>query len=149
MIRQIRHTTVFCLLLLVALFVNAGRIQVIEADTLDDNPANRRQTVARFEQRRGNILVDGRAVTGSKDTGEQLRFERTYTDGPLYAPVTGYASQTYGTTLLENAEDNLLTGTNPLLAPLPFWNDVTRGRQPGGRVATTVRASMQRAAFDG
>ncbi|MET9482114.1 penicillin-binding transpeptidase domain-containing protein [Streptomyces sp. NPDC006638] len=149
MIRQIRHTTVFCLLLLVALFVNAGRIQVIEADSLDDNPANRRQTVARFEQRRGNILVDGRAVTGSKDTGEQLRFERTYTDGPLYAPVTGYASQTYGTTLLENAEDNLLTGTNPLLAPLPFWNDVTRGRQPGGRVATTVRASMQRAAFDG
>lgn len=149
MTRYIRRTAVFCLLLLVALLVNAARIQVIEADSLDHNPANRRDTVARYAQPRGNILVDGRAVTGSKDSGQQLRYERTYPRGPLYAPVTGYASQTYGTTLLENAEDGILSGSDPRLAPFPFWNDITRGRRPGGRVATTIKASMQRAAFDG
>ncbi|NED10077.1 penicillin-binding transpeptidase domain-containing protein [Streptomyces sp. SID9124] len=149
MIRYIRHAAAFCLLLLVALLANAARVQVFEADELDDNPANRRTTIARYDEPRGNILVDGRPVTGSKDTGEQLAYERTYRYGPLYAPVTGYASQTYGTTLIENAEDDLLSGTDPLLAPLPLWGEVSRSRQPGGDVVTTVRDAMQRAAYEG
>ncbi|TRV76106.1 penicillin-binding protein 2 [Streptomyces sp. 130] len=149
MIRYIRHAAAFCLLLLVALLANAARVQVFEADALDDNPANRRNTIARYGQPRGNILVDGRPVTGSTDTGEQLAYERTYRYGPLYAPVTGYASQTYGTTLIENAEDPVLAGTDPLLAPLPLWGEVTRTQQPGGDVVTTVRDAMQRAAYEG
>nr|WP_202513882.1 MULTISPECIES: penicillin-binding transpeptidase domain-containing protein [unclassified Streptomyces] len=137
------------MLLLVALLANAARVQVFDADELDDNPANRRTTIARYDEPRGNILVDGRPVTGSKDTGEQLAYERTYRYGPLYAPVTGYASQTYGTTLIENAEDDTLSGTDPLLAPLPLWGEVSRSRQPGGDVVTTVRDAMQRAAYEG
>ncbi|MEU8673407.1 penicillin-binding protein 2 [Streptomyces sp. NPDC048560] len=149
MIRYIRRAAAFCLLLLVALLVNAARIQLFEADELDSNSANRRTTIDRYDQPRGNILVGDESVTGSKDTGEQLAYERTYKHGPLYAPVTGYASQTYGTTLIENAEDDILSGTDPLLAPLPLWNDITRSRQPGGNVVTTIRDSMQRAAYDG
>ncbi|MFJ9686403.1 penicillin-binding transpeptidase domain-containing protein [Streptomyces bacillaris] len=149
MIRYIRRAAALCLLLLVALLANAARVQLFEADELDSNPANRRTTIARYDQPRGNILVGERAVTGNKETGEQLSFERTYLHGPLYAPVTGYASQTYGTTLIEHAEDGILSGTASLLAPLPFWNEFTRGRQPGGNVVTTVRESMQRAAYAG
>ncbi|MFE2595460.1 penicillin-binding transpeptidase domain-containing protein [Streptomyces sp. NPDC059396] len=152
MIRHIRHTALFCLLLLIALLLNAIRIQLVEARSLDNNPANRRASVARYAQPRGDILVEGRTVTRSKDTGELLRYEQTYTQGPLYAPVTGYASQTYGTTLLESAEDDVLSGTEPLLSPLPFlplWHDITRGRQPGGTVVTTISASLQRAAYEG
>ncbi|OXY93960.1 penicillin-binding transpeptidase domain-containing protein [Streptomyces sp. 2R] len=149
MIRYIRRAAAFCLLLLVALLANAARIQLFEADELDDNPANRRNTIVRYDQPRGNILVGDRAMTGNKETGEQLSFERTYLHGPLYAPVTGYASQTYGTTLIENAEDGVLSGTDSLLAPLPFWDEFTRGRQPGGNVVTTVKESMQRAAYAG
>ncbi|MFI0876090.1 peptidoglycan D,D-transpeptidase FtsI family protein [Streptomyces parvus] len=149
MIRYIRRAAAFCLLLLVALLVNAARVQLFEADELDDNPANRRAAIVRYDQPRGNILVGDRPVTGNKETGEQLSFERTYLHGPLYAPVTGYASQTYGTTLIENAEDAVLSGTDSLLAPLPFWNEFTRGRQPGGDVVTTIKASMQEAAYEG
>ncbi|MEV7871558.1 penicillin-binding transpeptidase domain-containing protein [Streptomyces sp. NPDC088124] len=149
MTRCIRRTAVLFLVLLATLLVNAARIQVLDADSLDHNPANRRDTAARYSQQRGDILVDGRAVTGSRDSGQHLRYERTYRHGPLYAPITGYASQTYGTTLLENAEDPILSGTSPMLAPFPFWNDLTRGRRPGGSVATTVKASVQRAAYEG
>lgn len=149
MIRYIRRAAAFCLLLLVALLVNAARIQLLDAKELNDNPANRRGTIARYDQPRGDIIVGKESVTGSEDTGEQLAYERTYTHGPLYAPVTGYASQTYGTTLLENAEDDILSGTAPILAPLPLWGDVTRSRQPGGNVVTTVKDSMQRAAYAG
>ncbi|MFB8028110.1 MULTISPECIES: peptidoglycan D,D-transpeptidase FtsI family protein [unclassified Streptomyces] len=149
MIRYIRHAAGFCLLLLLALLANAARVQLFEADELDANPANRRTTIDRYDQPRGNILVGDESVTGSKDTGEQLAYERTYRHGPLYAPVTGYASQTYGTTLLENAEDPVLSGSDPILAPLPLWGDITRSLQPGGDVVTTVQDAVQRAAYEG
>ncbi|MER5255553.1 MULTISPECIES: penicillin-binding transpeptidase domain-containing protein [unclassified Streptomyces] len=149
MTRYIRHAAAFCALLLIALLVNATRVQVVQSEHFEDNPANRRQAIARFGQPRGDIMVDGRAVTGSKDTGEQLRYERTYKNGPLYAPVTGYASQVYGTTLLENAEDDILSGTDPMLAPLPLWNDISRAQNPGGQVRTTIKAAAQQAAYAG
>ncbi|MEU0371051.1 penicillin-binding transpeptidase domain-containing protein [Streptomyces sp. NPDC006283] len=149
MTRCIRHAAVFCLLLLLALLVNAARVQLVEAGELERNPANRRQAITRYAEPRGDILVDGKPVTGSRDTGEQLRHERTYRNGPLYAPVTGYASQTYGTSFVEHSEDPLLSGTDPLLTRLPLWNDIIRDRPPGGDVVTTIRASMQEAAYRG
>ncbi|QIB43591.1 penicillin-binding transpeptidase domain-containing protein [Streptomyces aureoverticillatus] len=149
MTKYIRRAAAFCALLLVALLINASRVQVVDSGTYDDNPANRRQAITRFDQARGDILVDGRAVTGSRDTGEQLRYERTYRNGPLYAPVTGFASQVYGTTFLEHAEDDVLSGTDPMLAPLPLWNDITRAQNPGGEVVTTIKAAVQQAAYAG
>ncbi|WP_063753047.1 penicillin-binding transpeptidase domain-containing protein, partial [Streptomyces resistomycificus] len=149
MTRHIRHSAFFCALLLVALFVNATRIQVFQAASYDENPANRRHTIARYGQPRGDILVGGLPVTGSRDTGEQLRYERTYEDGPLYAPVTGYASQEYGTALLEHSEDSVLSGADPMLSPFPLWNDFTRSQNAGGDVATTLDRAAQQAAYDG
>ncbi|MFE5734171.1 penicillin-binding transpeptidase domain-containing protein [Streptomyces sp. NPDC056528] len=149
MTRYIRRAAALCLLLLAALLVNAGRVMVVEAGPLNDDPANRRIAIGRYAQPRGEIVVDGRPVTGSRDSGQQLRWERTYRQGPLYAPLTGYASQTYGTTLVEGAEDAVLAGTDPMLAPLPFLNGLTRGREAGGDVLTTIRAPMQEIAFRG
>jgi cell division protein FtsI/penicillin-binding protein 2 len=147
--RHIRHAAAFCVLLLVALLVNTAWLQVLQAPSYGRNPANRRPAIARYEQPRGAILVAGRAVTGSRDSGEQLRYERTYAEGPLYAPVTGFASQRYGTTFLEHTEDEVLSGTDPMLAGFRPWNDFTRGQSPGGNVVTTIEPAAQRAAFDG
>ncbi|OON81461.1 penicillin-binding transpeptidase domain-containing protein [Streptomyces tsukubensis] len=145
----IRRAAVLLVVLLAALLVNAVRIQIIQAGPYDGNPANRRHDIARYGQPRGDILVGGRPVTGSTDSGQRLRHERTYTNGPLYAPVTGFASQVYGTTFLENAEDGVLSGTDPMLATVPLWNDLSRTRSSGGDVVTTVRAAAQRAAYEG
>ncbi len=149
MARCIRHACAFCTLLLAALLVNAARVQLVQAGTYTGNPANRRADIARYQQPRGDILVGGRPVTGSVDTHEQLRYERAYRNGPLYAPVTGFASQSYGTTFLEHAEDGVLSGTDPMLQPLPLWNDMTRGRSPGGNVVTTLHRAAQEAAYRG
>ncbi|MEU1100237.1 penicillin-binding transpeptidase domain-containing protein [Streptomyces tibetensis] len=149
MTRHIRHAQYFCALLLVALLVNAARVQVVQAPSYDRNPANRRPDIARYEQPRGDIWVGGRPVTGSRDTREHLRYERTYTDGPMYAPVTGFASQLYGTTLLESSEDGVLSGADPMLAPFPLWNDFTRARNAGGDVVTTLHPAAQEAAYRG
>ncbi|MEU0068508.1 penicillin-binding transpeptidase domain-containing protein [Streptomyces sp. NPDC006332] len=149
MIRHIRHAAVFCVLLLMALLVSATRVQVFQARLYDDNVGNRRSEIARYGQPRGDILVGGKPVTGSRDSGEQLRHERTYTDGPMFAPVTGFASQEYGTSLLEHAEDGVLSGEDPMLSPFPLWNDFTRARNPGGDVVTTLDRAAQRAAYRG
>ncbi|MDT9689880.1 penicillin-binding transpeptidase domain-containing protein [Streptomyces sp. P9(2023)] len=149
MIPYIRRAAALCLVLLVALLVNAARVMVFQAESLDENPANRRVAITRWSEPRGEITVEGRPVTGSRDSGQQLRYERTYKQGPLYAPVTGFASQTYGTTFVEHAEDGVLAGTDPMLAPFPFWDDLSRGRLAGGDVVTTIRASMQEAAYRG
>ncbi|MCX5560714.1 penicillin-binding transpeptidase domain-containing protein [Streptomyces sp. NBC_00038] len=149
MTRYIRRAAALCAVLLVALLLNATRVQVFQARSYDENPANRRQPIARYGQPRGDVLVGGRAVTGSKDSGEQLRYERTYKNGPLYAPVTGFASQVYGTALLENAEDGILSGSDPMLTPLPLWNDLTRAQNPGGKVVTTLDPAAQLAAYEG
>ncbi|MEV5106358.1 penicillin-binding transpeptidase domain-containing protein [Streptomyces massasporeus] len=149
MTRHIRHAGYFCALLLVALLLNAARVQVVQAPSYDRNPGNRRPDITRYEQPRGDILVGGRPVTGSRDTREHLRYERTYTDGPMYAPVTGFASQLYGTTLLENTEDGVLSGADPMLAPFPLWNDFTRARNAGGDVVTTLHPAAQEAAYRG
>ncbi|AZQ32846.1 hypothetical protein EJ357_04795 [Streptomyces cyaneochromogenes] len=92
--------------------------------------------VSRYDRPRGNILVQGASVTGSKNTGGTRRYVRTYTDGPLYAHVTGYASQAYGTSLLEAAEDDILTATRS-------------SQDKGGDVATTIDSAAQKAAFEG
>ncbi|GGY88796.1 penicillin-binding transpeptidase domain-containing protein [Streptomyces poonensis] len=149
MTTYIRRAAALCALLFVALLLNATRLQVYKAPAYDGNPANRRPSIARWAQPRGDILVGGRPVTGSRDTGEQLRYERTYRNGPLYAPVTGFASQMYGSTLLEDLEDRVLAGTEPTLSLLPVWNDMARSRTPGGRVVTTIDPAAQLAAYTG
>jgi peptidoglycan glycosyltransferase len=143
----IRRAAALCALLLIALLVNATRVQIFESSRYDDNPANTRQAIARYGRPRGDIMVDGRPVTGSRETGGMFRYQRTYTDGPLFAPVTGFASQVYGTTLLENTQDAVLAGRDPLLTPLPLWYDVTRTRVPGGNVVTTLNGAAQHAAY--
>ncbi|MEU6171287.1 penicillin-binding transpeptidase domain-containing protein [Streptantibioticus parmotrematis] len=149
MIRYVRHTAAFLGLLLFALLVNATRVQVVNSSSYDDNPANRRAVLTRYAQPRGEIYAGGTRLTGNRRTGGQLRWARTYTSGPLYAPVTGYASQTYGTTLLENAGDAVLSGTDPRLARVPLWNAIAREQNPGGRVYSTILPAAQKAAFDG
>ncbi|MFK0196197.1 penicillin-binding transpeptidase domain-containing protein [Streptomyces lavendulae] len=149
MIRYIRWCAWFCALLLLALLVNVARVQVWEAAAYGANPANKRPAVQRYAEPRGEILVDGKPVTGSRDSGQLLRYERTYADGPLYAPVTGFSSQTYGTSFVERAEDAVLSGTDPGLSAFPLWYELSRGRPGGGNAVTTLRAAVQRAAYRG
>ncbi|WP_031522472.1 penicillin-binding transpeptidase domain-containing protein [Streptomyces sp. NRRL F-5123] len=149
MTRCIRRCAVLILLLALALLVNAVRVMVVESGSYAADPANRRIAIARYAHPRGSILVGTRPVTGARGTGGQLAYTRTYRDGPLYAPVTGFASQTYGTSLLEGTEDGLLSGTSPQLASAPLWNEITRNRQRPGDVHTTIDAAAQKAAYAG
>ena len=144
-----RRAGTFCLLLIVVLVAQATRVQVFRADSLDHNKANQRLTIQRYDQPRGNILVAGAPVTGSAPTGGRYAYERTYTDGPAWAAVTGYSSQTYGNTQLEGVYDDLLSGTDERLSGWAVWDAVARRQNPGGDVYTTLDPAAQQAALRG
>ncbi|WUH92165.1 penicillin-binding protein 2 [Streptomyces sp. NBC_00433] len=148
--KPLRRVAVFCGLLVLALLVRVNYVQFVQADQLSNDPHNRRVAINQYAQPRGDIIVDGKAVTGHAETnGSDFKYKRTYTDGPMWAPVTGHASQVYGTTMLEGVEDEFLTGDDDRL----FFNrtiDLLTGKQrQGGNVVTTLNAKAQKAAFDG
>ncbi|MEU0634477.1 penicillin-binding transpeptidase domain-containing protein [Streptomyces sp. NPDC005989] len=79
----------------------------------------------------GDILVDGKPVTGSKPSGnKKIPYQRTYTDGEVYAPVTGYRSLAWGTSGLEAIYENSLT------------------YRKGDNIETTIDPKVQKAAFE-
>ncbi|MFG2196654.1 peptidoglycan D,D-transpeptidase FtsI family protein [Streptomyces sp. NPDC048639] len=147
--RPLRHIAVLCGVLAMAVLARATWVQFIEHKELAEHPDNRRVQIDTFGQPFGDIIVGGKAVTGSAETpGSDLRYKRTYTDGPMYAPVTGYLSQAQGSTLLEGVNKDLLGGTDDRLGATPL--DMLTGRkQPGGDVVTTIDPAAQKAAYRG
>ncbi|MEU0396715.1 penicillin-binding transpeptidase domain-containing protein [Streptomyces sp. NPDC006208] len=144
--KTIRRAAVFSLLLVLALLVRATWVQAYEAKALANNEHNQRNVIARYAQPLGGIVVAGSEVTGSKRTkGSDLAYKRTYTDGALYAAVTGYSSQAFGATQLEGIHSGVLDGTdNRLKNPV----DVLTGKQQQpGDVVTTIDPSVQEAGF--
>jgi cell division protein FtsI/penicillin-binding protein 2 len=124
-------------------------LQFVDAAELQNDEDNRRLRIEAFAQPRGDIIVGGKAITGSQETTSgDLRYKRSYQDGPLYAPVTGYFSQAQGATFLEGVEDGLLDGTDPRLRSSPTdW--LTGQRQRGADIVTTIDPAAQRAAYEG
>ncbi|GAA1922062.1 penicillin-binding transpeptidase domain-containing protein [Streptomyces sodiiphilus] len=148
--KPMRRVAVFCGLLILALLLRVNYVQFVQADELQTDPNNRRVAINQYSQPRGNIIVDGKAITGSTETdGIDFKFKRTYTDGEMWAPVTGYASQAFGANQLEKLHDSILTGDDDRL----FFNrtiDMLTGKEKkGGNVVTTLNADAQRAAFEG
>jgi cell division protein FtsI/penicillin-binding protein 2 len=145
--KTIRRASVFALLLVFALLVRATWVQFYEGQALADDKDNRRNAIETYSAPLGNIIVAGRSVTGSAPAkGSDLRYKRTYTDGELYAAVTGYASQAYAPTQLEGIYTDLLNGTDSRLKSV--MDTITNQRADPGNVVTTIDPDVQKAAYD-
>lgn len=147
--RPIRRIALVLTLMLLALLVNVTVIQVVLADDYRDRPGNQRILLQEYGRERGPILVGPDPAARSVETGNTLRYLRTYSNGPLFAPVTGFYSLVYGATGLERTENRILTGRSQLFV-VDRIEQLFAGRQPvGGAVSTTLDERAQRAAFNG
>src|SRR5688500_6555410 len=133
------------------LFAQLSYVQVIHADDIKAQPANaRRQIIAEYKVERGPILsaegvVLARSVRNPQ-RGAELLFQRVYTDGPLYAGITGYYSRVFGRDGLEQAANPYLSGDAPDLA-ISTFTDLILGRdRKGGAIDTTIVTDLQEAA---
>ncbi|MEU6799752.1 peptidoglycan D,D-transpeptidase FtsI family protein [Streptomyces neyagawaensis] len=148
--KPLRRIAIFCGLLVLALLVRANWLQYVQADALATHKENRRVAIERYATPRGDIIVDGKAITGSVAIeGADYKFKRTWKNGEMWAPVTGYSSQIVGATQLENLEDGILTGNDDRLFFRNTLDMITGRTKEGGSVVTTLNAAAQRAAFEG
>ncbi|QKV93760.1 penicillin-binding protein 2 [Streptomyces sp. NA02950] len=148
--KPLRRIAIFCGLLVFALLLRDNWIQYVQADDLKENKHNRRVLIARYGQPRGNIIVDGRPITGSVETnGTDFKYKRTYKNGKMWAPVTGYASQVFDANQLEKLEDGILTGNDDRLFFNRTIDMITGKEQKGGDVITTLNRKAQEAAYNG
>jgi len=136
--------TVFGMFLV--LFFAVTMIQFVNADDLRANELNGRTIKNGYKVERGSILVDGDPIAFSSPTGDAFRFIREYTDGPLYAPVTGYYSHTQGMTGLELAMNQDLSGVGNAQFFTRLLNTLNGASPQGSSIETTIDAAAQEAA---
>lgn len=123
-------------------------VQVIGADELKANPWNQRAVLQSFCNDRGAIIVGGSPVAESVDTGsETCAFQRTYPQPEAYAGITGYFSQNFGATGLEQSMGAELAGNSDQLF-LDRVGQLFLGNQPkGASVELTIDPEIQELAY--
>ncbi|MFF8879380.1 peptidoglycan D,D-transpeptidase FtsI family protein [Streptomyces flaveolus] len=147
--KPLRRIAIFCGLLVLTLLIRDNWLQYVQADELKNDEANRRVAIERYATPRGDIIVDGKAITGHATTEGDFKYKRTYRDGAMWAPVTGYVSQAYGATQLENIDDGILTGNDDRLFFRNTLDMLTGKKREGGNVVTTLSSAAQKAAYEG
>jgi peptidoglycan glycosyltransferase len=144
--RQIRRLGVALMVLFVIAFAQVNYLQVFAADRIADDPANaQRQLIAEYKVDRGSILAaDGTTVLASsrKSPGD-LRFQRRYPHGELYAHETGFYSFVFGRTELEQAFNDFLAGDAPELLQQTLTDLILGRPKQGATIVTTLVPEIQ------
>jgi peptidoglycan glycosyltransferase len=143
---QIRRLGIVLAVLFVVLFVQLNRLQVIEADRLNDHPANTRAVVRDFARPRGVIqTADGVIVATSTPTGGEFERLRTYPEAALFAHLTGYFSFTFGADGVERTYNDALTGRDRKLS-IDRLGDLLLEKDQTANVTLTVSKRLQQVA---
>ena len=144
---QIRKIFIIVLLMFALLGVGVTNTQFISASSLNADARNQRTILHAAETDRGPIIVDKTAIASSEREADSKRYARSYAEGPLYAPVTGYFSSVGNTsTGIEAAEEDVLDGQSQTLLGQRLRNLLTGQNRQGGGVELTLNPDMQKAA---
>jgi peptidoglycan glycosyltransferase len=146
--KPIRVVSVFCRVLFLALLINSTYLMYVRADSLSDDPRNRRIITATFSRERGAILVGKEAIARSVPSDDKYKFQRTYSQPYKYAPITGYFSW-YGQTGVESSQNAVLAGDASRLFVTRLVDLLSNSDPKGGNVQLTADAAAQDAAWDG
>lgn len=149
MTKELRRLSILMLMMFIALFVSTSWIQVIQVETLSKSERNTRALYDSYEVQRGSIIASGAAIASSLPSNDVYSWQRIYTDGPMWAPVTGFINPALGSsTGIEMAMNQVLSGT----AGSQFLTRIERlftGQPPrGSNVMLSLDESVQRAAYD-
>ena len=146
--KPIRTISIFCLLLFLALMVNATWLQYAKSQDYAKDPRNRRIIEAAYSAERGAILVGRDPVAESKPVDDKYEFLRTYAEPFKYAHITGYFSY-FSQTGIEQSQNRVLSGDDDLLFVTKLVDLLSGKAGKGGNVQLTIDRAAQDAAFEG
>ncbi len=148
MSRQIKVLGVVIIVCYVAAFAKLNQLQVLEASDYNDRPENTRAQLRDFNRPRGEIVsADGVTLATSEERRAQLRYQRLYPEGSLFAHITGYYSFSLGSTGVERTYNAELTGRTSALQ-LREITGFFSSPSSEGDVLLTVQTQVQRAAAE-
>lgn len=144
----LRRVGVVVLVLFAMLFVNLNYRQVVKADDYRTHPRNGRVQASEYEHARGKIVnAQGIAVADAQETGDSLKFLRTYPLKDQYAHVIGFKPVNLGATSLEKLNNDFLTGTSDKQAADRIAGLFTGKEPAGGNVLLTISKTAQETAY--
>ena len=144
---EIKRVANFILLMFLSLFVAASAMQVVNADSLNNDSRNQRAVYDGYKTQRGAILVNNKPIAESVSSADAYRYLRKYT-GEQYSAITGYYSLFQGRTGLENILDSSLRGDNSA-AFFEQLNALLSGNPvSGASVELTIDEDVQLAAWN-
>lgn len=146
--KQIRMVSVFCLVLILGLMINASYVQYWKADSLNARADNVRVMNEQFSRERGAILVGRTPVAESVPSEDQFRFQRVYSKPFQYAHITGWFGYGNATSALERSENSVLSGDDDRLFVTRLMDLINNRGVAGGDVTLTINAQAQAAAYD-
>lgn len=150
--RQIRRLALGFLVLFAALAVNLNYLQVIAADDLANNNANKRLLIEEYDVDRGLILASDRntLLADTELTGGTLKYQRIYPQPEElgYGHLTGYHSFVFGRTELEQSFNDELSARSNELFPQRLIDEFLGRDLKGASIVTTIDPELQELAAD-
>jgi peptidoglycan glycosyltransferase len=144
----VRRIAIAVMVMILLLLGNLTYVQVFKAGDYRTDPRNQRVLLEEYSRERGQISAGGQVLASSLATNDRLRFQRQYTGGPMYAPLTGFFSVVYNASGLEQVEDEVLNGSDDRLF-VRRLSDLITGRDPsGGNVVLTIEPQVQKVAYE-
>lgn len=144
---EIKRVANVILLMFLSLFIASSAMQVVNADSLNNDSRNQRAVYDGYKTQRGSILVSNEPIVESIRTSDAFHYLRKYY-GEQYSSITGYYSLFQGRSGLENFLDSSLRGDNSAqffeqINALFSGNPVT-----GASVELTIDPELQKIAWD-
>lgn len=123
-------------------------IQFFESKTLMANQWNSRALYDSYGSQRGSIVVGGTEIASSVPSNDGYDYQRVYSQPELYAGLTGYFSSIYGSSGLESAMNDELSGNGDE----QFYDRIAQmfsgGKTTGATVELTIDPAIQQTAAE-
>ena len=144
--KPVRRVAVFSLLLFFGLMAQINYVQGSQAESLRTDSNNSRQYTDVFNHPRGQISAGGEVLVTSKPTGkDNPKYGRTYKDGPVFAPVTGFFNGNAAG--VERAYNSMLSGKDTRITQ-QHWFDTFIGKPAdGANIELSIDPDAQRTAY--
>ena len=145
--RKIRQLAVVLMGLYVALFAALNYWAVDRTDELASEPGNTRALIRQFDTPRGQIITADNVVvarsTPIDDPESDVKFQREYPTGDLFAQIVGYYTFGLGSTQLERTKSDVLTGETFAQQVRALEDILSTDNDQSGQIRLTLREDMQ------
>ena len=130
-------------------FLSLGLVywQVVNADTMLDNPTNRRALLLEKNITRGGIFDRNGVILAETRVDEEGKKKRIYPHGEIFQPLLGYSSLQYGSSGLEISLGQSLLGLDDSSIKRKIQNAFDLERK-GNDVILTIDSRLQEIAYD-